>query len=339
MRAAVYRRFNGPIEITDVPDPVAPHDGAVIAVEASGLCRSDWHGWRGHDPDIELPAIPGHELAGTVHAVGAGVTRWKPGDRVTVPFACGCGVCEQCNAGNTQICDDYFQPGFTAPGSFAELVAIPAADLNLVGLPDGLGFAEAAILGCRFTTAYRAVVQRGRIGAGEWLAVYGCGGVGLSAVMIGAALGARVLVVDPDERALQLARALGAEAALAAGEPDVVAATDGGAHVTIDAIGHPDVAASAVRSLRKLGRHVQVGLLNQGPTPLPMDAVIAGELEILGSHGLPVGAFDEVLALVDDLDLSPLVTRRITLDELPAALETMGDSHPAGITVVTAGSR
>ncbi len=339
MRAAIYRAFGGPIGIEELPDPEPVRDGVVVAVRASGLCRSDLHGWDGLDPDIDLPMVPGHELSGVVATVGPEVSRWSVGDRVTVPFCCGCGVCEQCVVGNTQVCDDYFQPGFTAWGSFAELVAIPAADLNLVMLPDELGFPEAAILGCRFITAYRAVVERGRLQPGEWLAVHGCGGLGLSAVLIGTRIGARVVAVDINRDALELARELGAEVAIDVTEgevPDAVSgATGGGAHVSIDAVGSPQVAASSVLGLRKLGRHVQAGLLNAGPTPLPMDVVIGRELEILGSHGMAVGSYDAVFDLLEGVDLSRLITRRLSLDEFPAALTGMRDSAGAGVTVVT----
>ncbi len=339
MRAAIYRKFGGPILIGDVPEPEPPRDGVVVEVMASGLCRSDLHGWDGLDTDVELPMVPGHELAGVIGAVGGDVRDWTVGDRVTVPFCCGCGVCEQCVAGNTQICDDYFQPGFTGWGSFAQRVAIPAADVNLVALPDDLDYAEAAILGCRFITAYRAVVQRGRVSEGEWLAVYGCGGLGLSAVMIAVAKGARVVAIDISDTTLALARSLGAEATVNATSGDVPGAvtelTAGGADVSIDAVGNPRVAADALLSLRKLGRHVQVGLLNEGPTPLPMDTVVARELEVLGSHGMAVGDYGEVFDIIAGLDLSMLISRRLSLDEFPAALESMRTFSGAGISVVT----
>jgi alcohol dehydrogenase len=339
MRAAIYRKFGGPILIGDVPEPEPPRDGVVVEVMASGLCRSDLHGWDGLDTDVELPMVPGHELAGVIGAVGGDVHNWTVGDRVTVPFCCGCGVCKQCVAGNTQICDDYFQPGFTGWGSFAQRVAIPAADVNLVALPDDLDYAEAAILGCRFITAYRAVVQRGRVSEGEWVAVYGCGGLGLSAVMIAVAKGARVVAIDIGDTTLALARSLGAEATVNATSGDVPGAvtelTAGGADVSIDAVGNPRVAADALLSLRKLGRHVQVGLLNEGPTPLPMDLVVARELEVLGSHGMAVGDYGEVFDLIAGLDLSMLISRRLSLDEFPAALESMRTFSGAGISVVT----
>src|ERR1700722_2617384 len=188
-------------DLAQVADPVCPPDGVVIAVGASGVCRSDWHAWKAHDP-VALPHIGGHELAGVVAEAGPEVTRWRAGDRVTVPFVCGCGRCEYCLAGDAQVCPRQTQPGFTGPGSFAGLVAIHAADVNLVALPGSMDLVTAACLGCRFATAFRAVTAHGRIWAGQWLAVHGCGGVGLSAVMIGSALGARVIAGDVGRAAL-----------------------------------------------------------------------------------------------------------------------------------------
>ena len=132
MRAAIYEEFKTPLTIQNVPDPIPDEQGVVIEVKATGLCLSDWHGWMGNDPDVSLPHVPGHELAGEIAAVGSQVTRWQVGDRVTLPFVCGCGICPQCISGNQQVCDDQFQPGFTHWGSFAEFVAIQRADINLV---------------------------------------------------------------------------------------------------------------------------------------------------------------------------------------------------------------
>ena len=192
MKAAIYRQFGEPLSIEKVPDPEPMAGGVVISVKATGLCRSDWHGWMGHDPGIRLPHVPGHELAGVVEAVGAEVVSWKPGDRVTLPFVCGCGACPQCDSGNQQVCDKQFQPGFTHWGSFAEYVAIDYAEVNLVRLPDELDFVTAASLGCRFVTSFRAVVDQGQVSAGQWVVVHGCGGVGLSAIVIATAGGFRL---------------------------------------------------------------------------------------------------------------------------------------------------
>jgi alcohol dehydrogenase len=335
MRAVVYDAFRAPPVVAEVPDPApAPH-GAVVRVEATGLCRSDWHGWMGHDPDIDaFPHVPGHELAGVVEAVGDEVRGWRPGQRVTVPFVCACGDCEQCAAGNEQVCDRQRQPGFTHWGSFAELVALDWADVNLVALPDSVGAAAAAGLGCRFATAYRAVVQVGRAQPGEWVAVHGCGGVGLSAVMIAASLGARVVALDVAEGALEAARRAGAEAVAPAGS-DVRELTDGGAHVSLDAIGAEAACAASVAGLRKRGRHVQVGLLPEPPR-VPMDLVIARELELLGSHGMAARAYPELLGLVEAGRLRPgdLVAREIGLDDVPDAWQRQGGSPGRKLVVV-----
>ncbi|MFF5957479.1 zinc-dependent alcohol dehydrogenase family protein [Streptomyces luteogriseus] len=343
MRAVVFERYGEAAEVRDVPDPEPAEHGVVVRVEATGLCRSDWHGWQGHDPDITLPHVPGHELAGVVEAVGARVTGWRPGDRVTVPFICACGTCPSCAAGDHQVCERQTQPGFTHWGSFAQYVALDRADVNLVALPGELSFATAASLGCRFATAYRAVVQQGRVAAGEWVAVHGCGGVGLSAVMIAAAAGARVVAVDVSERALELARRFGAAQYLdAAAVPDTAAAvrelTGGGAHLSLDALGSPGTCAASVNGLRRRGRHVQVGLLPSpaGTTPVPMARAIALELELLGSHGMAAHGYPPMLELVRSGVLRPdlLVTSTIALDEVPAALAAMGTAPGAGATVI-----
>jgi alcohol dehydrogenase len=297
----------------------------------------------GHDPDIRLPHVPGHELAGTIAEVGQDVRRWHPGDRVTVPFAVGCGNCPQCLSGNQHICDNYFQPGFTAWGSFAQYVAIPYADTNLVRLPDEIGFIEAASLGCRFITSFRAVVTQGRVSAGEWVAVHGCGGVGLSAIMIACAMGANVIGIDLKDDALALAQSLGAIHVINAGrENNLIEAihdlSGGGAHVSLDALGSPTTCRNSILSLRKRGRHVQVGLMlagDQNP-PLPMAQVIAKELELLGSHGMQAHAYGPMLDMIKAGALSPqhLVNKTVALAQAPAELAAMGEFRNLGVTVI-----
>jgi alcohol dehydrogenase len=343
MRAAVYEAFQEPLSIRTVPDPEPAPDGVVVRVEATGICRSDWHGWMGHDSDVQLPHVPGHELAGIVEAIGPEVKAWQVGDRVTVPFAVGCGHCPQCLSGNQHICDNYFQPGFTAWGSFAEYVAIPHADVNLVRLPEPLSFVEAASLGCRFITSFRAVVAQGRTAPGEWVVVHGCGGVGLSAVMIAEAMGARVIGVDIKDEALALATSLGAAHVLnARATPNLVDAirdlTDGGAHVSIDALGSTETCRNSVLNLRKRGRHVQVGLMvaDYKDALIPMNLVIAKELEILGSHGMQAHAYGPMLEMILSGKLEPrrLIGDTVSLEEGIQALTTMGDFAITGVTVI-----
>jgi alcohol dehydrogenase len=342
MRAMVLDQIRGPLAVREVPDPVAPPGGVVVRVLATGLCRSDWHAWAGHD-EIILPHVPGHELAGVVAEVGTGVSRWSAGDRVTVPFVEGCGRCAWCRSGNAQVCPDQRQPGFTHWGSFAQYVALHAADTNLVAVPDGVTAEAAASLGCRFATAYRALTGRARVTAGEWVTVIGAGGVGLSAVMIAKALGARVIAVDRAPGALAAATALGADHVLAAdGARDIPGLvselTGGGSHVAVDAVGSEQTCADSVLSLRRRGRHVQVGLLPQalGRPRVPMARVIGWELDLLGAHGMAAADYPGMLELIERGDLRPqdLIERVIGLDEACDLLPGLDTASPAGMTMI-----
>lgn len=344
MKAMLYDAFEKAPQILTLPDPEPTADGVVIKVGATGLCRSDWHGWMGHDPDIRLPHVPGHELAGDVVATGRGVMRFKVGDRVTVPFVSGCGHCAECHSGNQQVCPSQFQPGFTHWGSFAEYVAIAYADTNLVHLPEEIDDATAASLGCRFATSFRAIADQARTGPGEWVAVHGCGGVGLSAIMIGTALGANVVGIDLSEEKLEFARQCGAVATInASAVADVVEAvreiTKGGAHVSIDALGHPTTCFNSIKNLRRRGRHVQVGLmLGDHATPqIPMAQVIGHELEIYGSHGMQAWRYDAMLAMIGSGRMAPqkLISQRISLREAVPALMEMDRATMPGISVIT----
>lgn len=344
MRAVLYSEFGVAPELTTVPDRAPPADGVVVEVKATGVCRSDWHGWVGHDPDIRLPHVPGHEFAGVVRALGPDVHDFVVGDRVTAPFVMGCGACPECQAGNQQVCRDQVQPGFTYWGSFAEQVVVHRADINLVRLPAELDFVTAASLGCRFATSFRAVVDLAEVRADDWVAVHGCGGVGLSAVIIAVALGARVIAIDIDAGKLALARALGAAVTIDADAvADVAGAvadtSDGGAHVSLDALGRPDTCVSSIKSLRRRGRHIQVGLLlgDQANPALPMDRVIAHELQIMGSHGMPAHRYGAMLALIGSGRLQPqqLLGRTITLEQSIEVLTTMAGAHAPGVTVIT----
>ena len=342
MRAIVIPAARAFPEVAEVPDPAPPPGGVVVRVDATGMCLSDWHAWAGHDDDVVFPHVPGHELAGEVVELGTGVTRWRVGDRVTVPFVCGCGRCEWCSTGNAQVCPNQQQPGFTHAGSFAEYVALHAADVNLVSVPAGLDAAAAASLGCRFATAYRAIVGRARLREGEWLTVVGVGGVGLSAVMIAVAIGARVIAVDRNPQALAAAADLGAEHTLDANRVEITASvaelSGGGSHVSIDAVGsevdvcNRDPQPSSPRSDVPGGTAPATGW---APTR-PMSRVISWELDVLGSHGMAATDYPEMLAMIDSGRLRPqrLITRRVGLDDAAALLPTLDRAGTAGITVI-----
>ena len=343
MRAVMYEQYAELPKIVNVPDPTPPEHGVVLRLKATGLCRSDWHGWMGHDPDIALPHVPGHEIAGVIEDVGKNVSRWKIGDRVTLPFVCGCGVCPQCISGNHQVCNNQFQPGFTHWGSFAEFVAIHYADINLVRLPDELDYVTAASLGCRFVTSFRALVAQGNVSAGQWVAIHGCGGVGLSAIMIASALGARVVAVDIDDEKLKLARSVGADALVNASQVKEVVAhvldiTRGGVHVSIDALGSAITCFNSIANLRKRGKHIQVGLMlaDHSRPAVPMDKVIAHELEILGSHGIQAYEYPAVLAMIKSGKLRPqkINEKTIRLENSIIELVNMNKFAGSGVTVI-----
>lgn len=343
MRAAVIEKFNQPLSIQNVPDPLPGDNGVVIRVKATGLCRSDWHAWMGHDSDVVLPHVPGHELAGVIETVGKNIRNWKTGDRVTLPFVCGCGTCPQCISGNQQVCDHQFQPGFTGWGSFAEFVAIDYAENNLVLLPENMDFVTAASLGCRFVTSFRAVVEQGKVTAGQWVAVHGCGGVGLSAIMIASAIGANVVAIDIADDKLEFARSIGAAVTINSHKvknvvESVREVTHGGAHVSLDALGNPTTCFNSIANLRKRGKHIQVGLMlgGQNHPAIPMDKVIGNELEILGSHGIQAYKYSLLFEMISagKLDPSRLIGKTISLEESLEALISMDSFNNIGVTVI-----
>ncbi len=342
MKAAVYEEFRQPLTIQDVPDPTPSTTGVVLRFGSCGICRSDWHGWMGNDPDIKLPHVPGHELAGEIVALGSQISNFKLGERVTLPFVCGCGSCEPCRNGDQQVCDNQFQPGFTAWGGFAEYVAIEYADTNLVRLSDEIDFVTAASLGCRFATSYRPR-RPGKSQEGQWVAVHGCGGVGLSAIMIAAAFGARVIAIDISDEKLEFAKSIGAETVINSANENPVEAildiTDGGAHISIDALGNPEILINSISSLRKRGKHIQVGIMESGKhsPPIPIDKIIARELEVIGSHGMQAHRYPEMLEMIRKGRLKPqrLIGRTVSLEDSIAELLGMNDFKGVGVSVIS----
>lgn len=343
MRAARLSSWREPLDVALVPDPTPPSGGVVLRVLACGVCRSDWHVWVGADPDVTLPHIPGHEFCGEVVAVGPGVARWATGDRVIAPFILACGRCPACAAGQQTTCPDQVLPGFTCDGAFAEYVAVAHADTNLTRLPETLAPELAAAMGCRVTTAWHALTGRAALGPGEWVAVWGAGGVGLSVLMLARAIGARVVMVDVVAEKLAHAAAQGAEATVNGTLTDPVEAvrevTGGGAHVAIEALGIAETTANALRSLRKLGRMVQVGMPAGAHTtmPLPWDTVYSGQLAIYGTRGMPAWRMPSLLSLIEGqgVDLSPLVARHIPLTGATAELAAFDAPAPPGVAVIT----
>jgi alcohol dehydrogenase len=350
MKAAVYTRFEGPIRVREVPIPRVPDDGVLIKVKATGVCRSDWHGWKGHDGDITahgLPFVPGHEFSGVVVSTGNRIRRISVGDRVAVPFILSCGSCRYCKVSKPTICANQEQPGFTQFGSFAEYVAIPRADRNVRRLPDHVSFVQAAALGCRFTTAYRAVYQQGRLQENQSVAIFGCGGLGLSCVMLAKAKGAKVIVaVDISEQALEKAKTLGAthtipvqqiqsSEEIAKRVQEALPATEDGVDLSLDTAGFVATSEAAVYATRPGGIMTQVGLPYGSPA-IPMSRVAGKEITIVGSHGFDAQLLPDLLDLIaDGLDPYQLIHSEVTLEQGCQALEDMDRESPLGIVMIT----
>jgi len=340
MRAAIVRNFNEDLSIETVNDPACPEDGVVLDVLACGVCRSDYHGWTGNHPLVKDGSIMGHEYCGVVVDAGP-KAKYKIGDRLIAPFILGCGSCPSCQSGKSNTCATQIVPGFNAPGAYAEYVAVPY-DHNLVYLPDSMSPALAAGLGCRVTTAWHALTDRAAVTAGEWVAVHGTGGIGLSAMLLAKMIGAKVVVVDIVKEKLDSALALGADAAVNAAETDAAEAirsiTNGGADVSIEALGHPLTTNASVECLATLGRHVHVGMPGgDGMMNINLRAIYMKQLSFYGTRGMPSWKYPSLLTMIErgDVDLSPMVDREINLSQASEELRMMSGATPPGTAVIT----
>jgi D-arabinose 1-dehydrogenase-like Zn-dependent alcohol dehydrogenase len=348
MRAAVMEGVRKPIVIRELPDPQIEAHGALVRVEANGVCRSDWHGWVGDWDWIGLtfrfPHVLGHEFCGVVEEVGSNVRTFKKGDRVIVPFSQGEGTCRMCRTGHSNMCESGFSPGFSYWGGFGRYSAIPHADVNLVRLPEKMSFVDGAGLGCRYMTSFHGLVNQAQVRPGEWVAVHGCGGIGLSAVQIATALGANVIAVDIDPKKLELAKQQGAVATLdARSRNDPAGAikemTKGGADVSVDALGIKTTCQNSIRSLRKRGRHLQIGMTTgaeHGEIAVPIDVIANDGLVLIGTMGMPAVGYDALLHMVEAGRLNPgsLVSRRLPLEEVGTVLASMDSYGTLGIPVI-----
>jgi D-arabinose 1-dehydrogenase-like Zn-dependent alcohol dehydrogenase len=349
MKAAVVEEIARPLVVhANWPDPECGPDDAVVEVQANGICLSDHHLWQGGWPWLgiatQTPIVLGHEFCGVLEEVGASVTRFKKGDRVAIPFNHSCGRCEQCQAGHQNVCLDLRMPMLHYTGGFGRYAKVARADVNLVHLPPSISYLEAGAMGCRFMTSWHGIVDQAKVGAGEWVAVFGCGGIGLASVNIAAALGANVIAVSRTPAKLEMAKQLGAVAAVDAGDSHVVEQiiemTGGGAHVSVDALGDAPTALPAIACLRTRGRHLRLGISSKqqgGTIPLPVDLFVFKELKFIGSLGMQAARFPAMLHMVESGKLQPgkLITGTVAIEEAGAALAGVGKFSTIGMTVIT----
>jgi D-arabinose 1-dehydrogenase-like Zn-dependent alcohol dehydrogenase len=342
MKAMVMEAVGKPMEVKEMPQPTCRPNGAIVRVEGSGICRSDWHVWQGDWTWLgfaqRLPTVLGHEFAGVIEEVGPEVKNLKAGDRVVVPLSQGCGVCEDCRTGHSNMCAK--APGM---GGYARYARLNNADYNAVPLPEKVDFVEAASMGCRFVTAFHGILDQGQVKADESVVVYGCGGVGLSAIQIASALGARVIAVDLDDRKLELAKKIGASDVVNGKKTDPVKAvidlTHGGANVSVDALGIATTCRNAVSSLRKRGRHVQIGLTTQGEkgeVALPVDQIVFKEIQFVGSLAIQSFRYPAMLSMVERGRLSPkqLITETLPIEKAFGVIEQMSKFENVGMSVI-----
>jgi D-arabinose 1-dehydrogenase-like Zn-dependent alcohol dehydrogenase len=354
MRAA---RVSGPrahFEVREIAIPEIDEDDALIKVGASGICRTDWHVWKGDFDWNEVPFPPsgvfGHEIGGTVEAVGSRVTSLQPGQKVTVPWNFACGRCSSCRRGFQNRCDQGSAPQLVpGSGGWAEYIRVPNADLNCVALPDGVDELTAAALGCRYMTAWRSIHAQTGVRGGETAVIVGCGGVGLAAIEIATCLGADVIGVDVDDKKLEMARTVGARAVvnskgLSPEETGLavrkLTSGDVGADLAVDALGIQATVNTALYSLRKGGRLGQVGLTTQaerGKVLVPLDMIVLKELQVTGSLGNPHWSYEMLLKLVGQGRLKPqrLVTRQVKLSDVESVLIEMENFHTMGYVIIT----
>jgi 2-desacetyl-2-hydroxyethyl bacteriochlorophyllide A dehydrogenase len=266
------------------------------------------------------PIILGHEAAGTISELGEGVADLKPGDRVLAPSVWACGHCRFCRAGRENLCSDLVMPGNHRDGAFAEYLAVPAKEL--IPLPASIPLEQACVIADAVSTPYHAVKRRGRVTAGDTVAVVGCGGVGLNVVQCAAVAGATVIAVDLNDARLELATRLGARfvinpKASERVDKEVRQLTDGGVDVAFEVVGSPRTIDLAFSLIRKGGRLVVIGFCHE-PVPINAGKLMFYELELAGSLGCGAGEYPEIVSLVEAgrIKLDPIVSGTLPLDRI-----------------------
>ncbi len=332
MKAAVFHGPGAGLKVEDIAVPQIGPDQILVKVAACGACHTDLHYLEHGVPTFKKPPIVlGHEASGIVEEVGVDVANVKAGQRVLIPAVLTCGKCRFCRMGRENICSDMKMLGNHFDGAYAEYVAVPSKDV--LDLPEAIPIETASIIADALSTPYHAVKNRAQVRPGDTVVVFGCGGVGINAVQLSAAVGASVIAVDINERKLQWAQALGAAKTINASNVDRVSKavkklTGGGADIAIEVIGNPRTIEEAFESVRIGGRLCVVGY-----TPEPI-SIIGGkimfkEIEIVGSLGCPPGEYVPLIRMVESgkIDVTRLVTHRFSLQEIQGAFDVMKEGE------------
>ena len=326
MKAAVFYAAKEPLKIEELPNPSPGVGEILVKVAACGLCHTDLSYIDHGVPTFKKPPlILGHEVSGTVAAIGANVDSWNEGDRVLLPAVFGCGKCAMCRTGRENICEEMVMFGNNVNGGYAEFVLAPAKEI--VSLPEEIPLIEGAIIADAITTPFHAVINRGKVKPGDSVVVFGCGGVGINIVQMAVAVGAQVVAVDVMDNKLEWASNLGAHATVNAKnvervDKEIRKLTSGGADVGFEAIGNPIVQEQAFASIRNGGRFVMVGY---SPKPMSLNAgrVMYREMEIVGSLGCRVADYPRVVELARQgkIKVKELVSAQFPLEEINKALD------------------
>jgi 6-hydroxycyclohex-1-ene-1-carbonyl-CoA dehydrogenase len=328
MKAAVFHGPEAGMKVEDIPVPQIGPDQILVKVAACGACHTDLHYIEHGVPTFKKPPIVlGHEASGVVEEVGVDVDNFKAGQRVLIPAVLSCGRCRFCRMGRENICSDMKMLGNHFDGAYAEYVGVPAKDVLI--LPDSIPLEDASIIADALSTPYHAIKNRAEVKAGDTVVVFGCGGVGINAVQLAAAVGAYVIAVDINDRKLEWANELGAARTIDASKIERVSKeirklTGGGADIALEVIGNPRTIEEAFESVRIGGRLCVVGYTHE-PISIVGGKIMFKEIDVVGSLGCPPGEYVPLIRMVElgKINVTRLVTHRFDLDHIQGAFDVM----------------
>jgi 2-desacetyl-2-hydroxyethyl bacteriochlorophyllide A dehydrogenase len=336
VKAAVLDQFNEPLNVREMADPEPGYGDVIVRTRAAGICRTDLKVVEGAIPTVTTPRIVGHELAGEVVALGPGVAGVEEGARVAVGLDITCGACDYCRRGKLDYCTQLLRLGLEQDGSLADFVRVPAA--NLIPIPPTVSFAQAATIPDAVGSPYHAVLNRADVRPGQTVAVYGLGGLGLTAVQVAVIAGARVIAIARTKERRELAEELGATWSIDPNDGEVSAQvreiTDGlGVDAFIDLVGIDGSVDQGTLACRKGGRVVVVGYFVPQLTTAMMRLVLQ-EITIMGSRSSTRAELLEAMSLVGQGRIQPIIGAELELDQVNEGLDRLRDGSVIGRAVV-----